>query len=324
MPRRVLKSFIEDRGLQHADCVGMGELRERARQAWFNPRRSMMDLETPVQRIKRVEKERKEHITHTRNKSLARERELANAPGRLLRRRSSASMMTLRTDTERSQKRHVTFDPKKGKLGLSLEGSSCMVATIRENTQSYWSGVRPGWIIRKINGDWVDHLDVKIALKAAVKNRFKKPYTIHFDTHKGRDARPLKDNNPRRKSQEFGNTAFQNTYDTSEAESDCRQVRRNSSRRSPRKAPESSEDEKREVFEREIVTTDAETDDNRRCVTDTDDNRGDFTDASVERFEGEMTDTSVERFKSPQTSARVVDDSDVTNTDVEECILRDE
>lgn len=217
MARRDLKAFIEGRGREHADCTGMEELRERARVAFRSPRNSLAAKRSvkPVQAIKAKEAEAKRKAAESQKKLAADKARAEKPAGRVLtkahRRRKSSSEMTLPTEDQIAERRHIGFHPSKGKLGISLVDRSCEVATIRENSQAHWSGVMCGWVIRKINSNTVVPTDVKPALKACTKG--KKGYTIDFDTCRGRESQPLADTDAK-PVDAYGsvNTAFERTH----------------------------------------------------------------------------------------------------------------
>lgn len=192
MTRRELKEFIESRGRSFADCRDLHSLRERAHLAFHSPRNSKIDVELPAQRILReaAEKKAKENERKTRKK------QRKPSQGRLIThaRRKSMSEMTLPTDDQLNEKRHITFKPSGGKLGISLAPRTCNVATIRENSQAHWAGVQCGWTLKKVNGNTVLPNTVKVALKSAIQS--KKSYSIDFNTSEGREKTPLPEENP--------------------------------------------------------------------------------------------------------------------------------
>lgn len=193
MSRRSLKTFIKARGRSFDDCVTLSALRTRARQAFHSPRNSRVNPELPVQTIKRKEIEKKQKQAADLAEKKKQHKKKASTGGRLITkhsRRPSSSEMTLKTEDELNERRHVSFDPKK-KLGISLAPRSCEVATIRENSQAHWAGVLCGWVVNKVNGVTVDRTDVKQGLKGAIAT--KKTYTIDFDTMMGREKTPLPD-----------------------------------------------------------------------------------------------------------------------------------
>jgi len=195
-PRRLLKAFILSRGLRHDDCIGMEALRGRAMEAFNAPRFSRVDRESTVEKIKRkdAEKKKQKELQKKRLEKERKEREELVKAKLITRKKSHSRSNSQKTIDMEVTKRKVNFDPKKGKLGIVLEPRSCTVGGIRENSQAYWAGVQSGWVIRMIQGAWVEANDVRPALKMAVTGE--KKYAIDFDTYNAREKSPLPDANP--------------------------------------------------------------------------------------------------------------------------------
>jgi len=75
---------------------------------------------------------------------------------------------------ERSGIRKIQFDALKAgeKIGFSLggDGHRQEIMSVREGTQSYWKGVKVGYIVVSVNGTKVDAITVKTAIKEACKS----------------------------------------------------------------------------------------------------------------------------------------------------------
>jgi len=74
---------------------------------------------------------------------------------------------------DRSGIRKVQFDALKAgeKIGFSLggDGHRQEIVSVKEGTQSYWKGIKTGYVIVSVNGVKVDAITVKTAIRDACK-----------------------------------------------------------------------------------------------------------------------------------------------------------
>jgi len=75
---------------------------------------------------------------------------------------------------DRSGIRKVQFDALKAgeKIGFSLggDGHRQEIVSVKEGTQSYWKGIKTGYVIVSVNGVKVDAITVKTAIRDACKS----------------------------------------------------------------------------------------------------------------------------------------------------------
>jgi len=75
---------------------------------------------------------------------------------------------------DRSGIRKVQFDALKAgeKIGFSLggDGHRQEIVSVKEGTQSYWKGIKTGYVIVSVNGIKVDAITVKTAIRDACKS----------------------------------------------------------------------------------------------------------------------------------------------------------
>jgi len=75
---------------------------------------------------------------------------------------------------DRSGVRKVQFDALKAgeKIGFSLggDGQRQEIVSVKEGTQSYWKGIKKGYVIVSVNGIKVDAITVKTAIRDACKS----------------------------------------------------------------------------------------------------------------------------------------------------------
>jgi len=75
---------------------------------------------------------------------------------------------------DRSGVRKVQFDALKAgeKIGFSLggDGQRQEIMSVKEGTQSYWKGIKKGYVIVSVNGIKVDAITVKTAIRDACKS----------------------------------------------------------------------------------------------------------------------------------------------------------
>jgi len=75
---------------------------------------------------------------------------------------------------DRSGIRKVQFDAMKAgeKIGFSLggDGHRQEIVSVKEGTQSYWKGIKTGYVIVSVNGIKVDAITVKTAIRDACKS----------------------------------------------------------------------------------------------------------------------------------------------------------
>jgi len=75
---------------------------------------------------------------------------------------------------DRSGIRKVQFDALKAgeKIGFSLggDGQRQEIVSVKDGTQSYWKGIKKGYVIVSVNGVKVDAITVKTAVRDACKS----------------------------------------------------------------------------------------------------------------------------------------------------------
>merc|ERR1719411_449985 len=99
------------------------------------------------------------------------------------------------TNRESDKLRLVNFD--KGKAGFALD--SLTVTKVKTESQAYWKGVKPGWVILKVNGEGI-HPDIRTLkkgdtvakmLKAAIKEKYSVTFVLPEADAKHRARRSM-------------------------------------------------------------------------------------------------------------------------------------
>jgi len=85
---------------------------------------------------------------------------------------------------DRSGIRKVQFDALKAgeKIGFSLggDGQRQEIVSVKDGTQSYWKGIKTGYVIVSVNGIKVDAITIKTAIRDACKSG--RSFTVGMST----------------------------------------------------------------------------------------------------------------------------------------------